>query len=797
YGYTRGGFFKQNQDIHIPGCGDFKIASISFLPDPCPLPSKERQEKRRSLNQKEKLIYAPFSGVGGVLYDKDAVYIDLGGSHSHGNSSHDNSQTTPFLSSILNTSQTIDEKIENSDGAVKFFSSVDVSNPESDESDSESEVESESNLVASQDDTDTDDDAADSDFENNFVENANKNEKGDEERDNYSFDESDSESVMMEETLKWKDSIIGKASIDFYNRQASTKNVQKLVYSQNLVDSDAEEDENNFLLDGLIKVVKKHSNNSTEMKHTLNSIECTVMPFSYQNWNEENVLDLIRDCFVTGKWEENEDAEMLMKNADLEDFEDLESPTTKLESNENTSEVQEDDQETVRLEKKRLLKEAFDSNYDEGGKEKKDEETYYDNLKAQIDKQGEVNKSEFEGLPDEVRVQYEGYRPGMYVRMEINLMPSEFIENFDPSYPVIVGGLLSGESDVGFVQVRIKKHRWYKKIMKSKDPLIFSMGWKRFQTIPLYSIQDHNGRNRLLKYTPQHLHCHASFWGPITPQGTGFIAIQSVSESTPDFRIAATGVVLNLDKSTTIVKKLKLIGSALKIFKKTAFIKGMFNSALEVTKFEGASIRTVSGIRGQIKKAIKAPAGAFRATFEDKILLSDIVFMRTWYTMSVPKFYTYVNTLLMPDEMKLQWQGMKCTGQLRHEKGLKPIVNADSLYSATKRKVYSQKPLVIPKALQKELPYSAKPKFLERKQNRVQRVTVVREPEEKKVESVLKMVRAANKEKKRKDRQLLMERVARHKKEMQLIENRKTMKERQLKKQILRRISKTKNSKKT
>ena len=105
-----------------------------------------------------------------------------------------------------------------------------------------------------------------------------------------------------------------------------------------------------------------------------------------------------------------------------------------------------------------------------------------------------------------------------------------------------------------------------------------------------------------------------------------------------NFRIAATGVVLEMDKSTQIVKKLKLTGEPYKIFKKTAFVKGMFNTSLEVAKFEGAAIRTVSGIRGQIKKCLSTPEGAFRATFEDKILLSDIVMVKTWFTVEIPRY---------------------------------------------------------------------------------------------------------------------------------------------------------------
>lgn len=95
--------------------GDLKIQDISFLPDPCPLPE---QIKKRALIEKEKLIYAPFSGVGGIVYDKDAVYVELGGSHSH--NKKENAETDDIVTNLIETKETLDVKMERSE--LQLFS---------------------------------------------------------------------------------------------------------------------------------------------------------------------------------------------------------------------------------------------------------------------------------------------------------------------------------------------------------------------------------------------------------------------------------------------------------------------------------------------------------------------------------------------------------------------------------------------------------------------------------------------------------------------------------------------------
>ncbi|XP_036387758.1 ribosome biogenesis protein BMS1 homolog [Megalops cyprinoides] len=589
--------------------------------------------------------------------------------------------------------------------------------------------------------------------------------------DSEDMDEGDESCFGSAGALQWKEGLARKAAEAFLRQQSAAPNLRKLVYGT--VADEEEEGEDEEELGGLFRVSRPEKSK----RQQANALDCSrYAPDSTHDWDQEEMLDSIRNCFVTGKWEGDTDAATLLKEDEelYGDFEDLETGevhqghTGKQEDDgeeqEGSGEEEEDEEEEgeklmktdddeeqkkKRLEKKRRLKERFDSEYDDG------DATYFDDLKEEMQKQAELNRAEFEDVDDETRVQYEGFRPGMYVRLEIPALPCEFVTHFDPHYPIILGGLGSSEGNVGYLQMRVKKHRWHPRILKTRDPLILSLGWRRFQTIPLYHIEDHNGRHRLLKYTPQHLHCGATIWGPITPQGTGFLAVQAVAGTQSNFRIAATGVVLDLDKSVTIVKKLKLIGYPYKIYKNTAFIKGMFNSVLEVAKFEGASVRTVSGVRGQIKKALRAPPGAYRATFEDRLLMSDIVFLRSWYPVSVPQFYNPVTSLLQPVGQKDSWMGMRTLGQLKQDLGVRNQPNKDSLYKPVVRAKRHFNPLHIPRQLQKALPFKSKPKQDQpkgRTPRDLQRPAVIREPHERKVAALLTALSTVHHHKRKKAR---------------------------------------------
>ena len=804
YGYLRGtNFPAEGAQVHVPGVGDLSVSAMEALPDPCPTPYVEQaiakatgKAGRRRLGEKQKLLFAPMSDVGGVLVDKDAVYVDVKTSTFDKDAVHD--QERGLGEQMVVGLQGERRLLGAAEEGVRLFSGGNSLHPDAEvlsetgegrkeqrvarmpEDENEGQWASREGNGSLDNDEEDQDDLADAQGDEDhmlarasgmetsrFREGMHNNKIAIQQELSDADSHSDLSSVSGKESLdeiesvseseteasdggsatfRWKSDLKANAAkLHEISRSYRAADLAQMLYDDSLTpadiarkwrgesissqpvgqnEGDGGEDENFFR-----KAPREEED----------GLEDRMIPkYDYaalaQKWSDPANLEGLRQRFASAsllkkKKAANSDADSDGAEDSQEgdgDFEDLEADddgeVAKERSDEDPALAIERERQRI-AQRKEELKLRFeeedrpDAWHKEGPTTAADrefgEDDWYEAQKSQLQTQLAINRAEFEQLDPQSRVRVEGYKAGTYVRILLSNVPSEFTLSFNPRMPVIVGGLSANETRFGYLQVRIKRHRWHKKILKTNDPLIFSLGWRRFQTLPLYHTTDNRVRHRMLKYTPEHMHCFASVYGPLVAPNTGFCCIQSFSNHNPGFRIAATGTVLSVDESTEIVKKLKLTGYPYKIFRNTAFIKDMFTTGLELAKFEGAAIRTVSGIRGQIKRALASPEGHFRATFEDKILMSDIVFLRAWVAVHPHRFYNPVTNLLDDPTSTTKtgtgWLGMRLTGEIRRDQGLRAPQAPNSSYRPITERPATRhfNPLRVPRQLAASLPFKS------------------------------------------------------------------------------------------
>lgn len=833
-GYLRGtNFAAQGQRVHIPGLGDFTVAKMEALPDPCPTPAMEQaaakatgKTGRRRLDEKDRKLYAPMSDRSGLKIDGDAVYIyrENGFTFDKDAVGVERSEGEELIIGLQGERKLLGETEE----GVQLFSkgrrivaeelnsgrkeqrnarvpgAVEGEDEEYDDDGSSDDEGAFANGDGEEDEED------DSEFESEFDEKklgkifrnkADRNGGDDENAETLEFADSDSDlgSLSGDEgndfdddedaAIRWKDNMLERArNLHKRKRPFQVKDLARMLYDTSIslstvakrwrgeeeaeeeAEDNIEEEEDFFKKTEEAEKAEDDTEDRSlpvadydELKSrwTPDAIEALRSRFTSVKSKKGGAGDDDESGFDDEDGDDDEDDDEDPFGSDAEggsdsegdgDFEDLETgekhgprkaKAEKAEAENFEDErdknarrkqelrlrFEEEDREGLNNAKAQARKEAG-TTADEFG-----EDDWYDAQKSLIQKQLDINKAEYDNLDDRQRIAVEGFRAGQYGRMVLEGVPAEFVRLFQARMPLIVGGLTATEDRFGFLQVRIKRHRWHKRILKTNDPLIFSLGWRRFQTMPIYSISDSRTRNRMLKYTPEHMHCFAQFYGPFVAPNTGFVCFKNFSASAPinqqGLRIAATGSVLSVDESTEIVKKLKLTGAPYKIFKNTAFIKDMFNSALEIAKFEGAAIKTVSGIRGQIKHALKQE-GAFRATFEDKILLSDIVFLRAWFPIKPHRFYNPANNLI-------GWQPMRLTGEIRRDADIATPQQRNSQYRAVVRHERHFNTLKVPRQLAASLPFKSQivQTKKQKKTTYMQKRAVVVGGEERKVRNLL------------------------------------------------------------
>ncbi|KAH9659571.1 Bms1-type G domain-containing protein [Citrus sinensis] len=688
YGYLRGCNLKKGTKVHIAGAGDYSLAGVTGLADPCPLPSAA---KKKGLRDKEKLFYAPMSGLGDLLYDKDAVYININDHFVQFSEADDENGKSNrkgkyqdvgvmLVKSLQNTKYPIDKKLEKS--IISLFSQR-------------------PNGLS-----DATNNAKDMDDDTEYIHGK-----------QYQTREGTSNGLGEKHVAEEMESLHEAADVKKESFGQCTNLIQ-LVYGkstptsatlskevQDSSDSDESDDDEFFRA----KVEGNKKLREVLDGRLFNMDECSKFN-SYGDLKSskgEEVYESIRDRFVTGDWSKAAQRNQVSKgnsegddsddavSGDFEDLETVEKHQGHIKDNSGSNAIENEYE---------ICFDDLDFYFKYDGSESPEKEIdEKDGAKFHCGQPNEI------GLVDKMKEEIE-------FRKQMNIAELNDLD-----------------------EARLKRHRWWhKKVLKTRDPIILSIGWRRFQTIPVYAIEDRNGWHRMLKYTPEHMHCLAMFWGPLAPPQTGVVAIQNFSNN--------------------------------QIFKKTALIKDMFTSDLEVAQCEGKEVRTVSGIRGQVKKAAKEEIGnqpkrkggqpregIARCTFEDRILLSDVVFMRGWADVEIPRFYNPLTTAMQPSD-KI-WQGMKTIAELRREHNLSIPVNKDSLYKvicdvrrAIGRRPRKFNPLVIPKSLQAALPFESKPKdipsrkrlFLENSR------AVVMEPQERKVHALIQHLKLIRNEKMKK-----------------------------------------------
>lgn len=778
YGYVHGTPLTYSQArVHIPGVGDLTVKEAERLPDPCPTPNAIKAEekngdpvkRRRRLDDKQKMIYAPMSDVGGVLIDKDAVYIDVG------QQSFVPGQEKGLGEKLITDLQQIGKDVGNTKSSLQLFANAqEVYNEEDDEGDElDSEEEPE--------DLDETEKNFGKKYEGRSTQRqahvAGTADEDDEQNEEFAFAESDSELEFgsdAEDGARWKEHLGSHFSSVSTRRRP---NLNKILYDdsvspesviiqwrgeepeeddfeENIEDEADEEffkrkaastpasDGPKYKVEDLIRKWASPEAVAQLEKYVARAIGSTsTTKEGAEEGSDDEVFGDFEDLEASCEGDEDlarltkDDDELSEGDFDDGDLEDAVDESSVPENTEGMSREEIRASNAAKKEKMRLQMEEMDIAEGKGdGEDFEEHDTWHDLQKAKIAKQLEINKTIYDAMDNDSRDRIEGFRAGTYVRLVFDGVPCEFVEYFDPKFPVLIGSLLSNEERFGYLQVRLKRHRWHKKILKTNDPLVVSLGWRRFQTCPVYTTSDSRTRNRMLKYTPEHMHCTATFYGPLVSPNTAFCAVNSVSQKDANragFRIAATGTIVEVDQTVEIVKKLKLVGYPTKVFKNTAFIRDMFSSSLEVAKFEGAQIKTVSGIRGQIKRALASPEGHFRATFEDKILMSDIIILRAWYQLQARKYYNPVTSLLLSD--KTAWSGMRLTGQVRAEQGIELTNDENSRYQKIERPTRRFNTLKVPKAVQANLPFKSQLRQMkpQKEQTYLQKRAVVLGGEEK------------------------------------------------------------------
>ncbi|KAL6859404.1 hypothetical protein ACP4OV_017663 [Aristida adscensionis] len=227
---------------------------------------------------------------------------------------------------------------------------------------------------------------------------------------------------------------------------------------------------------------------------------------------------------------------------------------------------------------------------------------------------------------------------GSYVTLHVRNVPTDVASKLcHPSrrIPVTVSGLLQHESKMSVLHFSIKKHDSYEAPIKSKEPLIFNVGFRQFTARPLFSSDNINcNKHKMERFLHHGRFSVASVYAPICFPPLPLIVLKNRDGGQP--AIAAVGSLKCVDSDRIILKKIVLTGYPQRVSKLKAIVRYMFHNPDDVRWFKPVELWTKHGRRGRIKETV-GTHGAMKCIFNSSIQQHDTVCM-SLYKRAYPKW---------------------------------------------------------------------------------------------------------------------------------------------------------------
>ncbi|XP_072940361.1 pre-rRNA-processing protein TSR1 homolog [Epargyreus clarus] len=207
--------------------------------------------------------------------------------------------------------------------------------------------------------------------------------------------------------------------------------------------------------------------------------------------------------------------------------------------------------------------------------------------------------------------------------------------------PLSVFGLLPHEHKMSLMNVVLKRTGASDEPIKSKERLIFQVGYRRFIVNPIFSQHTNGSKHKYERFFQPATTCVASFFAPIQFSPSSVLCFKEKKNT--DLQLVASGVLLSCNPDRLVIKRIVLSGHPYKVHKKSAVIRFMFFNRDDVVYFKPCKLRTKYGRTGHIKEPL-GTHGHMKCVFDGQLKSQDTVLLNL-YKRIFPK-WNYENCIV-------------------------------------------------------------------------------------------------------------------------------------------------------